>query len=302
MNKKLKLALAALCCIFFAAFSFSSSASALASITMSPMNQKIILNPGEAYRGSFMISSQAKNDEDAEYVITIEPFYVNEDYDIYYANNGDYNQITDWITLSTTSGKLSPNSEKEIYFTVNVPKDAPAGGQYAAIKVTTVNDDGDLDNGLNIKVSYGIAHIIYAEIAGTTSRHGEITSAEVPSFISSGDISGSATIKNTGNVHSDAKYTLQVFPLFSNEELYTNEEKPATATILPDRALYKVIYWEETPKIGIYNVVFTAEFEGVTTQVKKLVIVCPLWLLFVIIFAVILIVFWLSSRAKKRKN
>lgn len=273
-------------------------------ISMSPMNQKIVLTPGETYAGSFRITNPDSHTEDFPYNVVVQPFYVNEDYAPYYnENNGDYNQIVNWITTDITEGVVSPNQTQEIHFTIDVPEDAPAGGQYAAITVASKMSGGStVQGGLNLKVSQAMAHIVFAEIAGTTVRNGEVVSADVPGFLFSGNISGSSTIKNTGNVHSTASYKLQVFPLFSDEEIFTNEENPDTATILPDRALYNATEWDKTPSVGIFNVVYTAEFEGVTTEVKKMVIVCPIWLLAIIIFAIISIIIYLVAKSKNRKK
>ena len=271
-------------------------------ISVSPMNQKIILTPGETYRGTFNITNPATHTTDFNYVIGAKPFYVDDDYDIFYDNNGDYNKIVDWITVEDDRGVISPNQTKEVAFTINVPSNAPSGGQYSAIIISSDNDDNGLENGVNIKISQSIAHIIYAEIAGTTVRQGEVQDINVPSFLFSGNISGISSIKNTGNVHGTATYKLQVFPLFSDEELYTTEENPEQKTILPDRTLMNATSWDKTPNMGIFNVIYTAEFEGVTTEVKKMVIVCPIWLLAIIIFAIISIIIYLVAKSRNRKK
>ena len=304
MRKNFNQIICGIVATIFTSVGFAASAFADVGISVSPMIQKIILNPGESYTGSFTVFNQASNQDDLIYETEVIPFFADENYDAIYEKVDNYNQIVDWITVDNGSGVLLPNSGADIIYTINVPNDAPAGGQYAAIRVLSVNEQKDNDDGMsaNINVRYGIAYTIFAEISGVTKKQGEIIDVDIPSFMLSGNIMGVSTIQNTGNVHSEAKYTLQVFPLFSDEEIYTNEESPATRTILPNRTLYNEVSWSDTPAMGIFNVIYTVEFEGVTTQVSKMVIKCPIWLLFIIIFVIFAIIIWMISRARSRRK
>lgn len=270
-----------------------------ASFSVSPMNQRIVLSPGETYRGSFKVVNPETNTANFPYVAKVEPFYVDNDYNPIYENNGDYNQIVDWITIENDKGLIAPNNVEEIYFTVNVPSNAAAGGQYAAITVTSDNPEATVEGNLNINAKYSIAHIIYAEVAGTTVRTGDIQETSMPSFVSSGNITASSVIKNTGNVHGTATYTMQVFPLFSNEEIYTTEENPETMTILPNRTLYHESVWYNTPAAGIFNVVYKVKYEGLETEISKMVIVCPIWLMILILAVILAIIIWIVVAVKK---
>ncbi len=276
--------------------------------SVSPMKQDIVLNPGDTYRGTFTVSNPASSLNDFSYVISVTPFYVadtssNDDYTPIFNEESDRTMITKWITLvSPATGTIVPNSSNEIEFVINVPEDAPAGGQYAAITVTSANDSSAAEGSTGIHEQLAIAHTVFAEIAGNTVKKGEIMEPSVPSFIFSGDLIASAKVKNTGNVHGKAIYKLQVFPAFSDEEVYTNEEKPDEHTILPDRTFYNEVAWKGTPSFGIYNVVFTVEYEGAKVEVKKLVIKCPIWMLFSILFAIIAAIIYLGLKIKSRRR
>ena len=281
-------------------------------LTVSPMYQNIVINPGDTYEASFRISNPSNSAQDTYYNIEIEPFYMNNKGEVEYTAEGNSGKIADWVTFDIpTEGKLAPNEMKEVTFTINVPESAPAGGQYMSILVTASgapdSDDPELersgdDAGAMIKEIKKMAHLVYTEVTGDTVKKGEITNVNLPSFLLSGNITGSATIKNTGNVHGDAKYTLKVFPLFSDEEVYTNEEEPLTSIVMPNRELYSEVAWSNTPAVGIFNVVFTVEFQGEVTEVSKMVIICPIWLLFLIIFVIAAIIIWIVMRVKGRKN
>ncbi len=268
--------------------------------TLSPMKENAILNPGEIYESSFSIANPAANGKDFPYEITVSPFYVDENYNNIFTAEGGFNEMTDWITIdSPLTGTLKPNDTEEIHFTINVPDNAPAGGQYAAIIVQSalpVNSD----NKSAILERTAIAHTIFAEVTGTTTRQGDILNINVPGFLSSGTISGESTIKNTGNVHGKATYTLKVTPLFSGEEVYSNAEEPVTHDILPNRSYYNKLSWDNTPGIGIFNVVYTVDFEGKTNEISKMVIVCPIWLIVALIIIIAAIIGFIVMKFRKK--
>lgn len=248
---------------------------------LSPMYQLITLTPGERYEGSFKLTNPADAEDDFHYELSLAPFSADNNNSISLVANGDYNQIVDWITLSREKGAIAPNVTEEIYFTINVPEDAPAGGQYASIVVAS-DAPSTSDSNINLQEVFQSAHLIYAEVAGETARKGKIDGVTVPGLMFSGNISGSATITNEGNVHSSATHALQVFPLFSNEEVFTNVEDPKVSWIMPSNTTYSSISWDNTPSVGIFHVIYKVSFEGVDHTVDKYVIICPLWLLLII--------------------
>lgn len=268
--------------------------------SMSPMDQQIVLMPGDSYESSLRVTNPGTHTTDLDYEVSVEPFYRDDDATAIFENVDGRGEMANWITITShQTGHLSPNETDEVTFKIDVPEDAPAGGQYASVIVSSSSSSSE---DAMIKETRRIGHLIYAEISGETTRDGEIMNIDVPAFLLSGNVRGSASIKNTGNTHGTATYKLQVFPLFSDEEIYTNEEDPETHLILPDQTYYDETAWEETPEIGIYNVVYTVEFADKTTQTSKLVIKCPIWLLFIVLFVVAGIAIWLATRSWGRKS
>lgn len=301
LKKYFTTGLLAIATLIFGASKTVPASAISSSFRISPMYQNISLIPGEVSQGTFVITNPANNETNFKYKLYVQAFIATDDEDVAFENNGDFNQIVDWITLEKTSGEITPNNSEEITFTIDVPTDAPAGGQYAAIMVRQ-EAEGSIGDAVNLKQNYEISHLIYADVAGETVRKGDISEVNVPSFLFSGNITGAAKIKNLGNVHSRATHTLQVFPLFSNEEVYTNEENPQTSFIMPETTKLTTTAWEETPSLGIFHVIYNVEYEGVESKVDKMVIVCPLWLLFLIILALFLIIFKIFWGKKKDKK
>ncbi len=279
------------------------------SMFVSPTYQNMILIPGESYKSSIEVSNPDSMERNLHYSVTIGSFSQvndgssNDDYGNFDVSSvSQFNQIMDWITLDRSSGVVEPNHKDEIGFTISVPENAPAGGQYATIIVS--NDTEKMEasgNGVGVQSTFQLASIIYAEVIGDTDKSADILENSIPSFMSTGPLTATAMVQNNGNVHTDAKFTLQVWPLFSDEEICTNEEDPDTSFVLPKTSRFHSSTCN-LPLFGIFRAKQTVRIFGEESVVEKTIIVCPIWLLFIILFVIILFVVWILTRTKSKKS
>lgn len=270
---------------------------------VSPPNQVIVLVPGESYTYTIQVTNPEAAVDSIIAAARVVPFTVQDttDYSVDYQTKTNYNQIVDWITLEEPEIEIAPNSTGIITYRIDVPSDAPAGGQYASVNVQKKNTEDVVEGGANIKETMEIASLIYATVLGETTEAGEIMDNMVDGFSFDGKIKASVMAKNEGNVHSTLKSTLRVFPLLSNEEYYTNEDEPRSIVLIPNQAYYMTQQWEG-PKLGIMRVVQTVEFAGEVSETQRFVIVCPMWVLFLVIAAIILALCWIFAKNNKKKK
>ena len=295
----------------FAVNPYSANAAEVSNtMTVSPPTKKVILEPGEVYTDTIKIANSNNSKRDLKYTVHVGSFSQSKSEDskddygtVDHIARSNYNQMMDWITFDKESGTVAPNGTDTVTYSINVPENAPAGGQYATILVRDESGDGDGGSGnVSIQSVLQFASIIYAEVAGETKEVGSVVENSVPGFLFGGPLTVSSMVKNEGNVHTDAEYTLQVWPLFSDEEAYTNEEEPMTSLILPESEKYNTQTWEDAQAIGIYKVKQTVKIFDNESIVEKTVIICPLWLLLIVVFVVVAIVVWLVMKSRGKKG
>lgn len=257
------------------------------------------LQPGETRTGSFTVKNTGK--QDFNYTIGFAPYSVEgEDYKPNYTDSTKYTDIANWISVDKSKGFLASGTETELNYTIEVPADAHGGAQSAIITITM--DNKDTGDTTAVETVRQLGYRILGNVDGKITKTGQIIDNNVPGFVSTTPLTVSSVVENTGNVYTHAKYSVQVFPLFSDEEVFTNEEEPEESLILPETKRYNSIAWEDCPSLGIFRVKQTVTIFDETSTVEKLVIVCPFWLLFVLILLVFLIIFWIISRIRGRKN
>ena len=279
------------------------------SLTVSPQYHPLVLVPGETYEGSIRVSSQASSTSATNFEVSVGPFSESkgegskDDYGaINYIDRSTYNQIVDWVKIEKPTGIVQPNETEIVPFKIVVPEDAPAGGQYASIIVKDTNPAVTQGEGVAINSVMQILSIIYAEIAGETKEDGIITNNSMPTFLLNGPLTAESMVKNNGNVHTKANYTLQVWPLFSGEEICTNEEAPEESVVLPGTERYHAQVCDNLPAVGIFKAKQTVKIFGETSIIERTIFICPLWLIFVIVFVLIMIVAWLVMRIRGRRD
>lgn len=293
-----------------ASFLFSAKAFAddipKTALTLSPMSQKIILTPGETYEGTIKVVNGASSTGAMQYQVTIgsyAPVHGNSK-DSYggvdVVTRSNYNIMMDWTTIDKSTGTLDSNSTAVITYKIKVPKDAPAGAQYMSLVVsdTTPKNNGDEKSGFNIESKYQLASIVYANVAGETVEKGSITENSMPSVLTNNKLEATSMVKNEGNIYTDANYTLQVWPMFSDEEICTNEEKVETSMVLPETERYHVQTCE-LPAVGVFKAKQVVSIFNEKSVLEKTIIVCPIWLMIIILAILIGIIVAIIIIVKK---
>ena len=290
-------------------FALQSTDSAMAgsySLTMAPMNQSIIVNPGESFEASFKISNSSGSTQDTYYKIEIEPFYMSEKNEIQYEAEGDSGKIVEWTTLNIPAeGKLVPNETKEVVFTIDVPESAPAGGQYAAI-IVTEKPEKEKDEGVTVNNIFEMASLIYADVEGETVHEGEILENNISGFVTGAPIMVGALVNNNGNIHESATITIEAKDFFTGAVIVGSDDVSGhySELVMPEttRRIEREIR-EGLPALGVIHVEQKIDYNGKTSVEAKNVIICPIWFLVLIIAVIASLVFVIIRIVRKhRKN
>ena len=275
---------------------------------VTPMNQMISLKPGETYTGFIKVANSGESSDDFAYKVSVAPYSVlGEEYDADLATMSNHSMIVDWISLDKNSGILNPNETSEVYFTITVPSDAPAGGQYASLLVT--DDTSSLaGRGSMVNSVFEIASLIYADVAGETVREGEVLENNIPGWVTSAPIMVNGLLSNNGNVHEIAITTIEARNIITGEKILPTEQNMGryTEVVMPETTRRTNYNITNLPLIGIVEVKQSIYYNGASSVEIKNVIICPIWF---IILAVILIcsiigatVMLIRKRRKTKNN
>lgn len=267
-----------------------------AGIQISPTIERAELDPGATYKNRIAITNTGAKPID--FSMEVAPFQVSDiDYVPVYNKANAYTQITEWVTFDSYDPHLEVGETAEIVYHVNVPLDAPGGGQYATIFASTDNTTG-ASSTVNATASVGM--ILAAKISGETRISGEIVKTEIPSILLTPPISAVGTFKNTGNVDASAKMTIKIDNVISGVTIYDGSSNPTENSVLPGTTRDINVSWSNVPRLGVFKVTLSTEYMDDAEVKSRIVVICPIW--FLAIIALIILVIIARILAKKRED
>ena len=272
--------------------------------TLMPMNQNISLKPGEVYEGSVRVINPSYATEDFEYKAEVTPYgVVGQDYTADLLSESDRTQISKWVKIQNPTGSIKPNESEEIKFTITVPENVPAGGQYATIAISSNKKASDSD-GVSVQNVFEMASIIYADIAGETVHDGKVLENNVPGFVLTNPVKISALLNNNGNVHETATFTIQVSDVFTGRVILPTDENSGVYSeyIMPETTRFTEREVSDLPALGIVKINQTINYNGQVSTVEKNVFICPIWFLILMILTVAAIITAIVMLIRKHRR
>lgn len=273
--------------------------------TVTPMSQQIELEAGQTYIGHITVANPANAAADFTYQVNVSPYgVIGEDYTADLMTQTDRSQISKWITIPEPTGTLKPNETHDVEFVINVPENAPDGGQYATIMISSAPKSTANDDGVNVKNIFEMASIIYAKVAGETTYKGEILENYIPGFATGTPIRVSTTIKNESNVHETARISLEVKSFFAAAPVYPRAGESGTVqeVIMPDSTRLFTRDIDGISPLGIYDITQTVTFLNDTSINHQTIVVCPIWFMALVIISVAAIIVAIVHTIKKHRR
>ena len=272
--------------------------------TVTPMSQSIALDAGDTYEGEITVANPANATNDFHYKVEVSSYGVaGEDYSADFLTETERSQIVNWTTIDKPTGVLKPNESAKVHYTVKVPKTAPAGGQYAALLVSS-DDSVTESESVSINNVFEMASILYAKVNGDLIHEGEILDTSVPGFVTQVPIKVSAILKNDGNIHETAYISLEVRSYFSSQNIYPKAGESGTVEemIMPGTTRYVTREISDVAPLGIYDVTQTVSYMGDSVMNHQTVVVCPIWFMALIFVTLTAIVLFIVRAVKKHRS
>lgn len=267
-------------------------------VTVGPVRLEYSLNPGDTVSGTIMLMNEEKDPH--TFYPSFERFTENNGAKVFIKETSD---LSTWFHTAS-SVALRPGEQKNIPFTIDVPKDAQPGGHFAVMWWSTSPPDAKTGEQVSIVTRAGI--LVYMTVSGDIREGGSLTSLTANgggSFFFGFPITFSAAFHNDGNVYAKPQGTVDVYNTFGfrSASFSVNE---FGSNVLPQSDKSFDVVWQSNPwAFGVYHAVATLRFgsNSQTVTASKWFILLPLWNTIILVIVLVLII-WVLPWGIKRYN
>jgi len=170
------------------------------------------------------------------------------------------NYLSSWIQITTEGIDFAPNEQKEINFTVKLPKEAGPGGYYGAIIFGTKAPDVK-GEGSAIAISQQTGSLVLLQIAGEVDETANIRDFVTDKSIYNNpfNVNFTTRIENLGNVHIKPHGTIEIMNMLGRKvgEVRFNDKG---ANILPKSIRRFSDQWQGDFGLGRYKAVLSLSY------------------------------------------
>ncbi len=249
-STKLKIGLSALL--------LTASILSVQALTVSPARMEIKADPGTPVTGKFLIINEQNTDQ--VFYTSVENFEAQgESGTPYFSQSKD--GLASWVTV-IDKVEIKKGDRLEIPFTINVPKNADAGGHFAAIFLNTVRPS---TNGGEVSIGAKVGMLMLLRVSGTIKEEGGILSFSLKNSTTNVYTSIPLTFvyrfSNNGNDRANPSGTLSIKNMVGGvaKELNPN---PALGNVLPNSIRRFEVTWNSNGNLSPTASFFeTAEYQ-----------------------------------------
>lgn len=261
-------------------------------LLITPLRNELVIDAGTAYKGIVTL----RNTGTSSLTITLEAQafdVINQNYDYVFKPKSPVN---DWVNFAQPSFVLNAGQSYIVNYLISVPIGAEPGGKYMSIFASAQPSTAD-----GITSVDRVGALLYLTVPGTITKTGQLLSLRSP-FITTNQISWSATIRNSGTAHFRNYYEARLTTLW-NTDVTTVQN---SALILPASVRLVQGTIDHPKLLGLYKVHYAFSL-GDTPTVEKTMFIIYLPLIqvipllgFMTLFGVV--TFKLTQRFNKSKR
>jgi len=302
-------------CFFIWSFLFAQKTFAQSALTLSvsPIIYDISVDPEQSFKSNLRVINV--NQKELTVFLQVVNFIPSGDKGsvkfLPLSDNGeDENTLANWLNITAEPITVPAEQSIEVPFSLNIPKNAPPGGHYAAILVSTkpfLNTAGES----NLQVAQVVTSLVFAKVSGDINELGIIRDFYTTnSLVPKPETTFELGFENKGNVYLQPQGEIKIYNMWGEER----GEIPVNQTVgygkVPHKQKTSVAEFDGIRKfsfswkgegsvfdIGRYKAIATLSYgteNKHTTTAKTTFWVFPLKFILISIFSLIGLIFIFS--------